>query len=68
VRSYFPLIERGEYLSLSLGTAYFNAHSGDGAAYEAGLYILFGDLGIQFAYAPGFDPARFIATLRIRMF
>jgi hypothetical protein len=68
VRAYFPLVERGEYLSFSLGSSYFHTHVGEGAAYEIGAYVLFGYLGVQFAYAPGFDPARFITTLRIRVF
>jgi len=68
LRSYFPLLEKGEYLSFSLGTSYFRAEAGDGAAYEAGIYVLFGFLGLQFAYAPGFEEARYITTLRIRSF
>jgi hypothetical protein len=68
VRSYFGLIARGEYLSASLGSSYFRFRDHDGVAFEAGAYILFGSLGVQLTYAPGFEAASWLATLRLRYF
>jgi hypothetical protein len=68
VRSYFGLIARGEYLSVSLGSSYFRFRDHEGVAYEAGAYVLFGSLGVQLTYAPGFDAASWLATLRLRYF
>jgi hypothetical protein len=72
VRSYFPLVEHGEYLSVSVGTSAFSfagagAHRW-GAAYEAGAYVLFGMVGIQLTVTPSAPPIATIATLRFRMF
>jgi hypothetical protein len=71
VRAYFPLAQHGEYLSCSLGTSYaWNVgpagHSG--AAWEAGMYTLFGVLGVQVTYSPTREPADVIATLSFRYF
>ncbi len=68
LRSYFGLIARGEYLSMSLGSSYFRFGDQEGVAYEAGAYILFGSLGLQLTYAPGFDAASWLATLQLRYF
>lgn len=68
VRSYFGLIARGEYLSASLGSSYFRFRDHEGVAFEAGAYILFGSLGVQLTYAPGFDAATWLGTLRLRYF
>jgi hypothetical protein len=68
-RSYFPLVQRGENLSVSLGSYYLRNFAGDdGAAYEAGAYVLYGFIGVRFAYAPGFAPARYLTTFSIRVF
>jgi hypothetical protein len=67
-RAYFPLVERGDYLSVSLGNSYFRFPEQDGASYEAGAYILFGYLGAVFTYSPGFDTATYMSTLRVRAF
>jgi hypothetical protein len=68
VRSYFPLVERGEYLSVSLGASYFDFDGRGGAAYEVGAYVLYGIVGVQATWAPGGGPAATIATLRLRYF
>src|SRR5262249_19626780 len=48
LRSYFPLIAKGEYLSVSLGASHYTLHGqGNGAAIEGGIYALFGILGAQ---------------------
>ena len=68
LRSYFPLIAHGDYLSVSLGAshAYFDGRSG--AAIEGGAYILFGVVGVQLTYSPTVTPLQWIATFRIRYF
>jgi hypothetical protein len=69
VRSYFPLVQRGENLSISVGSYYFRNYAGDeGAAYEVGAYVLYGFVGLRFAYAPAFAPARALTTLALRFF
>lgn len=68
VRSYFGVLERGDYLSLSIAAAYFQFGDERGVAYEAGAYVLFGVLGLQLGYAPALDQARWLSTLRLRFF
>lgn len=68
VRSYFGLIGRGDYLSMSIGSSYFRFGDADGVSYEAGLYVLFGALGLQVTYSPGFETASWVSTLRLRYF
>jgi hypothetical protein len=68
LRSYFPLVEHGEYLSVSVGTSYFSLAGQSGVAYEAGAYVLFGAVGVQATVAPSGGPLSAIATLRIRYF
>jgi hypothetical protein len=68
LRSYFGLIGRGDYLSVSIGSSYFRFGAADGVAYEAGAYILFGALGLQLSYSPGFEAASWVTTLRLRYF
>lgn len=68
VRSYFGVIERGDYLSLSIGTSYYRFPGVEGATYEVGAYMLFGFLGLTLGYSPGFDDATFLGTVRYRFF
>jgi hypothetical protein len=69
VRAYFPLVEHGEALSLSLGLSYQRVGAIDGVALEAGAFILFGILGVQVSWAPGPETAgQTIVTLRVRYF
>lgn len=68
VRSYFPVLEYGDYLSVSLGTSYFAFAGDSGAAYEVGIYSLFGIVGAQLTWSPSGGPATTIATLRLRYF
>ncbi|MEZ4370779.1 MAG: hypothetical protein R3B07_08135 [Polyangiaceae bacterium] len=51
IRAYFPLIERGEYLSLSLGTGIDYRHPDVSPIAELGLYSLFGGVGIVGTHA-----------------
>lgn len=69
VRSYFPLVENGEGLSMSIGGshAYFRGRHTMG--FEAGAYVLFGFLGLQVTYTPKlFGAEAWMASLRIRYF
>jgi hypothetical protein len=68
IRAYFPLAERGDALSCSIGTSYALLRGHSGVAYEAGLYTLYGVLGVQLTYAPAREPADWIATLSFRYF
>jgi len=68
VRAYFPLLEKGDYLSVSLGTAYARYSEGDSVSYQVGAYVLFGVLGFEQSFLPGFDAARWISTLNLRFF
>lgn len=68
VRSYFPLLARGESLSVSLGSSLFLYEGRAGAAIEGGVYTLSGILGLQLTYSPSNLPAEWIATFRVRYF
>lgn len=68
VRSYFPLVEKGDYLSVSLGASHYLFEGHSGAAIEGGVYVLFGILGLQVTYSPSALPAQWITTIRIRNF
>jgi hypothetical protein len=68
VRSYFPLVEHGDYLSVSLGASEYWFADRPGTAVEAGAYTLFGTLGVQATYSPSRSPAEWIFTLRVRYF
>jgi hypothetical protein len=69
VRAYFPLIAKGEELSVSLGTSYTYMNGQSGVGYEAGVYTLYGVVGLQVTYTPTpSSPVQWITTLRIRYF
>jgi hypothetical protein len=68
VRSYFPLIEYGEYLAVSIGTSHVLMNGRSHVAGEVGSYVLFGVLGIQLTVSPSAGPMSGIATLRLRYF
>ena len=68
-RVYFPVLEHGEVLSVSLALSYQRVGTRDAVAIEAGAYILFGILGFQVSCTPAqATPGQTIATLRIRYF
>ncbi len=55
VRAVFPISQKGEYLSFSLGAGYYNQRTNenkiiDGITYEAAIYSFFGMLGLKFNY------------------
>ncbi|HEY8079897.1 MAG TPA: hypothetical protein VIF62_37455, partial [Labilithrix sp.] len=68
VRATFPLVQRGEYLSMSIGTSTYQYDDTFRVAYDAGLHILYGILGAQVTVAPGHAPLRTIGTVTIRYF
>ncbi|HSO37549.1 MAG TPA: hypothetical protein VLT33_33720 [Labilithrix sp.] len=68
VRATFPLLQRGEYLSASLGTSTYVFNGVPRVAYDVGMYTLFGLFGVQVTVAPVHAPLTFISTLRIRYF
>lgn len=68
VKATFPLVQRGEYLSFSLGTSTYTYDQTPRVAYDAGLYFLFGILGAEVSIAPVHRPLQTLATLRIRYF
>lgn len=67
LRVYLPLIQKGESLSMSLGTSTYR-YDGFRVAYDVGVYILSGLIGLQVTVAPTHDPLAGIATLRLRYF
>ena len=68
VRANFPLLQRGEYLSMAIGTSIYQYDSTTRVAYDAGLYTLFGMFGVTVTVAPTHLPLATIATLRVRYF
>jgi len=71
VRSYFPLLQHGDYLSVSIGASQFFYEGRPCAAVEAGAYVASGIFGLQVTYSPTRSAeagAEWIATLRIRYF
>ena len=53
IRSYFPLLARGEYLSLSVGSGVAHYQGQNAPSYEVGLHVLFGTLGLVGIVNPG---------------
>lgn len=69
VRSYVPLVEHGEGLSLSIGGSHAFFRGQHSIGFEAGAYVLFGILGLQVTYTPKlFGSEAWMASLRIRYF
>lgn len=68
LRAYLPLLHRGEYLAWSIGGAAVYHRDRPGVSYEAGLYTLFGMLGVQAAYIPTPGLRAASLTLHVRVF
>jgi hypothetical protein len=68
LRSYFGVVERGDYLSLSVGTSYYRFGDEHGPSYEAGAYVLFGLVGFVASLSPALADARWLTTLNFRYF
>ncbi len=67
LRAYFPVLDKGENLSVSLGTSIYGM-DGLRVAYDVGAYVLSGFVGLQITVAPTHAPLAAIATLRLRYF
>ncbi len=67
MRSYFPIVEKGEGLSLSLGTSYARFQGASASAIEGGAHALFGFVGLLTSYSPS-PPSSWVVTLQIRVF
>jgi hypothetical protein len=68
VRAHFPVLEKGDYLSVSLGSAYVRFAGRESASYQFGAYLLFGFLGFEQSIVPALDEARWIGTFNVRFF
>ena len=69
LRLYVPVLEHGETLGLSLGTSFQHVDAVDAMAIEAGIYALFGVVGLQASFAPGrATRAQTVIALSIRYF
>jgi len=68
VHATFPLWQRGEYLSASLGTSIYQYDDTMRVSYDGGIYALFGIVGAELNYAPTNAALRYVATFRIRYF
>lgn len=67
LRATLPLLHRGEYLAVSFGTSTYR-YDTTRVAYDAGLWFLFGTVGLQATVAPAHAPLSALATLRLRFF
>jgi hypothetical protein len=67
LRSYFPLMSKGEYLSASLGASLLHFDHRVGAAGSAGIYTFYGFVGAELTYCPtpGLRGATLALSLRI---
>ncbi len=61
-------MERGEYLSASIGTSTYAYDDKMRVAYDVGAYVLYGIFGVQATIAPDNGPLMAIGTFRIRYF
>ena len=52
LRSYVPLLQRGEYLSASAGGSVFTVGGKAGVGFDAGLHTFGGILGVRAGYSP----------------
>jgi hypothetical protein len=69
VRSYFPLVEFGEGLAMSLGGAHVYHQREHAMSFEAGLYALFGVFGIEASVTPRLvGREAFFVSMRVRYF
>lgn len=68
-RAYFPVLHSGEYLSVSFGSAYQHAFGQGDMAFEVGMYVLYGVLGLQLSMSPEAQhPAARTLSLNVRYF
>ena len=68
LRSYFPLLDKGELLSASIGASLLHFDHRVGAAWSAGIYTLYGFVGAEITYCPTPELRSTTLTLSLRMF
>jgi hypothetical protein len=68
LRSYVPVLHKGEYLSLSAGGSGFSFQGRGGAAYEVGVHVLNGLFGLHVTVSPSAPLRSAIFTLGVRPF
>lgn len=68
VKATFPLWQRGEYLSFSIGTSVYAYDDRPRLAHDVGVYVFSGTIGLVGTIAPVHEALTTIATLRIRNF
>jgi len=68
IRSYVPVVQRGDYLSLSFGVSMLRVQGGTSVVYEAGSHVLFGFVGLMVGYSPTPGARRLFTTLQLRFF
>jgi hypothetical protein len=68
VRSYFPLVDKGEALSASIGASLLHFDHHLGAAWSAGIYTLYGFVGAEITYCPTPALRSTTMTLSLRVF
>lgn len=68
LRTYLPILQRGENLAISLGTSIYRYDAALRVAGEVGAYVLNGFLGVNVVFAPTHAPLTSIITFNIRYF
>ena len=68
LRAYFPLTERGDGLSCSVGASLHWFPNEPGATFDAGMYTLFGGLGLLVSVSPWLSDNLVQTSLRVRYF
>ncbi len=68
LRTYLPVVERGDDLSLSFGASWLHWQGRDSVGYEAGAHVLFGFVGAIVTFEPLPHAARWTFTLQLRIF
>lgn len=68
LRLYLPLLEHGEKLSWSIGSAYYRAAGGGGASFDLGLLTFNGAFGLNVTVSPWLARRELISALTIRLF
>lgn len=67
LRAHLPLLDRGEYLSASLGVSHFYYREEHGFGVEAGATVLYGLLGVRLTFTPWLlGASAWIVTLELR--
>lgn len=68
VRGTLPVLERGDGLAVSFATSFFSTHEELGIAYEVGLHVLFGFLGVTVGPYFGTEHTTVRTMMKVRVF